>query len=88
MPEYDNTNKGAAFRKENANPKAPKWAGPLNVEGKNYEISVWEKTSKAGDAFLSFEVKPPFKKGVDSHNKAKGNGCQPQKVDEDDDINF
>jgi hypothetical protein len=88
MPEYDNTNKGAAFRKNNVNPKAPQLSGPLNVEGKNYEISVWEKTSKAGDAFLSFEVKPPFKKGVDSHNKSKGNGYQPQKVDEDDDINF
>jgi len=88
MPEYDNTNKGAAFRKDNANPKAPKWAGPLNVEGKDFEISVWEKTSKNGDVFLSFGVKPPYKKGVDSHNKAKGNGYQPQRTDSDEDIPF
>ena len=88
MPEYDNTNKGAAFRKNNANPKAPQFSGPLNVEGKDYEISVWERTAKNGETFLSFGVKEPWKKGVDSHNKAKSNAFQPQKVDDDDDINF
>jgi len=88
MATFDNTNRGAAFRKDNVNPKAPKWAGPLNVEGKDFEVNVWEKTSKNGDVFLSLTVKEPWKKGVDSHNKAKGNGYQPQKVDEDDDINF
>jgi hypothetical protein len=88
MPEYDNTNKGAAFRKDNANPKAPKWAGPINVEGKDFEISVWEKTSKNGDVFLSLVVKEPWKKGVDSHNKAKGNGFQPQGRGDDSDIPF
>jgi uncharacterized protein (DUF736 family) len=59
---YDNRNSGAAFRKENSNPKAPKWSGPLNVDGKDYEVSIWEKTSKAGNEFLSLKVAPPFKK--------------------------
>lgn len=54
--QYDNTNSGAAFLKDNANPKAPKWSGPLNVDGKEYEIAVWEKTSKAGNTFLSFKI--------------------------------
>lgn len=88
MATFDNTNRGAAFRKHNANPKAPQFSGPLNVEGKDYEISVWEKTAKNGDEFLTFGVQPPYKKGVDSHNKAKGNGYQPQKVDENDEIDF
>lgn len=56
--EYDNTNSGAAFIKDNANPKAPKWSGPLNVDGKDYEVSIWERTSKAGKPFLSLKVGP------------------------------
>jgi hypothetical protein len=56
--EYDNTNSGAAFAKDNANPKAPKWSGPLNVDGKDYEVSIWERTSKAGKPFLSLKVGP------------------------------
>jgi hypothetical protein len=38
--------------------------------------------------FLSFGVKEPWKKGVDSHNKAKGNGFQPQGREDDSDIPF
>ena len=87
MATFDNTNRGAAFRKDNVNPKAPKWAGPINVEGKDFEISIWEKASKNGDMFLSLVVKEPWKKGVDSHNKAKGNAYQYQKI-EDDEIDF
>jgi len=60
--EYDNTNSGAAFLKDNPNPKAPKYAGTLKVEGKNFEISIWEKTSKAGSPFLSIKVGPPREK--------------------------
>ena len=81
--QYDNKNRGAAFRKDNANPKAPQFAGPLNVDGKDYEVSIWEKTSKNGDYFLSLSVKEPFKKGVDSHNKSKSNGYAPKDRDEE-----
>jgi hypothetical protein len=81
--QYDNKNRGAAFRKDNVNPKAPQFAGPLNVDGKDYEVSIWEKTSKNGDSFLSLSVKEPFKKGVDSHNKSKSNGYAPKDRDEE-----
>jgi len=69
--QYDNTNSGAAFLKDNANPKAPKWAGPINVEGKEYEIAVWEKTSKAGKPFLSFKLDKPRPKTQGNYNQAK-----------------
>ena len=88
MATFDNTNRGAAFRKDNANPKAPKWSGPINVEGKDFEISIWEKTSKNGDVFLSLVVKEPFKKGLDSHNQSKSNGYQPKARQNDEDIPF
>jgi hypothetical protein len=82
MSNFDNTNTGAAFLKDNANPKAPKYAGPLNVDGKDYEISIWEKTSKAGKAFLSLKVGLPRPKGLSAHNQSKANGYAPQGEEE------
>jgi len=81
---YDNTNSGAAFRKNNANPKAPQYSGPLNVNGKDLEISIWEKTSKAGKPFLSIKVGPV------RENKAFANKSYAPKANEisDEDINF
>lgn len=59
--QYDETNRGAAFRREKKSENAPTWSGPLNVDGKELEISIWEKTSKAGNEFLSIKVGPPWK---------------------------
>jgi uncharacterized protein (DUF736 family) len=85
--QYDNTNAGAAFLKDNPNPKAPKWSGPLNVNGTDFQVSIWEKTSKNGNNFLSLKVEPPRAKNakpITDHNAAKSNGFQP----EDEDIPF
>lgn len=51
--EYDNTNKVAIFKHDQkGNDKAPMYKGTLNVEGKEYEISLWVKESpKAGKYF-------------------------------------
>jgi uncharacterized protein (DUF736 family) len=84
MSQYDNTNRGAAFRKNNDNPKAPKYSGPLNVNGVEYEVSIWEKISKNGDSFLSLSVKPPFKKGEGKFS----NKASSFKPTEDEDIDF
>ena len=85
MSNYDNTNSGAAFERDNANPKAPKWSGPLDVEGKQYEISIWEKTSKAGSSFLSIKVGPPReKKGGNNKSftpKPKQNTYSDEEID-------
>jgi len=82
--QYDNTNSGAAFRKDNANPKAPQYSGPLNVNGKEYEISIWEKTSKAGKPFLSIKIGEPREKK--SYNNKPSYSPKPNLDDED--INF
>jgi len=73
--DYDNKNTGAAFLKENVNPKAPKWSGPLNVDGKEWQVSIWEKTSRSGLDFLSLKVELP---------RPKGDGYKP-KFSQDDD---
>jgi hypothetical protein len=73
--DYDNKNTGAAFLKENVNPKAPKWSGPLNVDGKDWQVSIWEKTSRSGLDFLSLKVEPP---------RPKGEGYKPKQSQSED----
>lgn len=83
MPEYDNTNRGAAFpnRKKNSG-KHPDMTGSLNVDGTDYWVSVWDSTSKQGMPYLSIQVRR--KDEVASTVQA------PQRVEKDlnDDIPF
>jgi len=81
--EYDNTNTGAAFSSDNANPKAPKWSGPLDVEGKKFEVSIWERISKAGKSFLSLKVGPPREKKAFSNKEYIPKPKQNFNADED-----
>jgi uncharacterized protein (DUF736 family) len=71
MSEYDNTNSGALFANtERKTDKHPNARGTLNVDGVEYWISAWTKTSKKGDKYQSLSVqrkdaeqqseKPPF----------------------------
>lgn len=56
--EYDNTNTGAMFKNNRKEKEThPDLGGPLNVEGKEYFLNAWKKTSKAGDPFYSLSVK-------------------------------
>ena len=41
----------------------PDFTGDCLIDGKAWTISVWKKKTKAGDTFLSFGFKPPFKSG-------------------------
>jgi hypothetical protein len=59
--EYDNTNKGALFRnddKREGDEKERDYSGTLNIEGTEYWISGWVKTSKKGMRYLSLAAKP------------------------------
>lgn len=57
--EFDNTNRGALFaNKDRQSDNHPNATGTLNVDGREYWISAWTKTSKAGDKYQSISVKP------------------------------
>ena len=60
--EYDNTNKGALFRNDDKTPNDDKerdYSGTLDVEGTEYWLSGWVRTSKkSGKKYLSLSVKP------------------------------
>lgn len=57
--QYDNTNSGALFkndRKETAN--QPDYRGNLNVNGQDFWISGWIKTSRTNVKYMSLSVQP------------------------------
>lgn len=55
---YDNTNRGALFQnKDRQSDNHPNAKGTLNVEGVEYWVSAWTKTSKAGEKYQSLSVK-------------------------------
>ena len=59
--DYDNTNRGALFRNDDKDPNDDRdrdYNGTLDVEGTEYWLSGWIKTSKSGRKLLSLSVKP------------------------------
>ncbi len=60
--QYDNSNRGALFRvDEKRSENGPDFTGKLNVAGKDWELSAWERVSKAGKPYLSVSVRKPLK---------------------------
>lgn len=57
---YDNTNKGVLFfEEEPESERHPNYKGNLNVDGKEYWMSAWDKVSKDGTKnFISISIKP------------------------------
>jgi uncharacterized protein (DUF736 family) len=72
---FDNTNRGVLFsRKDKKNEKQPDYDGNINVNGKDYALAGWKKTSQKGATFLSLKI---------SEAKVVVNG---QRVDSDNDF--
>jgi hypothetical protein len=58
MTTYDNTNRGVLFSERDKKTKDDDrdYGGSINIEGREFWLSGWVKTSKKGNKFLS--VKP------------------------------
>ena len=55
--EYDNTNGGALFPNDRKEKEThPDFRGNINVDGKEYWIKGWKKSSKSGMKFVSLSV--------------------------------
>jgi len=82
MSEYDNTNIGALFKNDKGdNEKRPDYTGKLDVAGKEYKLSAWIKSPKAGGKpFLSLKVQ--------LGNESKPTVPARQEIAEQDDIPF
>jgi hypothetical protein len=61
---YDNTNRGVLFSERDKKTKDEDrdYSGTINIEGTEYWLSAWIKTSKKGTKFLSLRVKPKEEK--------------------------
>ena len=68
MPDYDNTNKGVLFPnkyKENGDNR-PDYTGTVDVEGKEYRLAAWERTSKNDNTYLSVVLSEPQQREASS----------------------
>jgi hypothetical protein len=59
MTDFDRTNTGALFKNaQKATEKHPDYKGTINVNGQEFWLSSWLKTSKQGDKYMSLSVQP------------------------------
>ena len=58
--QYDNTNRGALFKnEEKENERHADYRGSINVDGTEFWLNAWIKTSsKTGKKFMSLSIKP------------------------------
>jgi uncharacterized protein (DUF736 family) len=58
MP-YDNANHGALFKNEQRQKDThADYRGSLDVDGNEFWLNGWIKTSKAGEKYMSLSVRP------------------------------
>ena len=87
MSDFDNTNRGALFRNnEKTEDKQPDYRGNINVDGTEFWLSAWLKTSKNGMKYMSLSVKPQNADAAKPKQSAGGGGTRPH--DFDDQIPF
>ena len=74
--DYDNTNRGALFKNDDKqSDKHPDYKGSINIDGVEYWLSSWIKTSKQGNKFMSLSVQPKQQQAAKQAKQA------PQAVD-------
>lgn len=83
MTTYDETNRGALFsnKEHKTSDKAPDYKGSINIDGVEYWLSSWIKTSKQGNKFMSLSVQP---KQQQAAKPARSTKQAPQVVDTND----
>lgn len=82
---HDNTNSGALFKNDKEGKESrPDYRGTLNVNGTDFWISAWLKSSKAGQKYMSLSAQPKQAKDIKGAVAHK----EPAAADFDDEIPF
>lgn len=69
--QFDNTNKVVIFKNSKKEKETqPDYTGTVNVEGKDYSVSLWIKEGKAGK-FFAGSIQEPFKKMENTSDKIR-----------------
>jgi hypothetical protein len=74
MTTFDNTNRGVLFNERDKKTKDDDrdYSGSINIDGTEYWLSAWIKTSKkTGGKFLSLSVKPKEEKAASAAGPRK-----------------
>jgi len=62
---WDNTNSGALFKNDKKETENhPDYNGNINIEGKEFWLNAWLKTSRAGKKYFSLSVKAKDSQGA------------------------
>ena len=56
MSKYDNTIKGALFKNQIEKDSQPDFRGTVNVDGTDYQLAAWVKTSDKVGKYFSLSV--------------------------------
>ena len=69
--QYDETNRGAIWKNENRqSDKHPHFSGSINIDGKDYQLSAWSKSSDRAGKYLSLAIQPAKAK-VEASNSSE-----------------
>lgn len=61
MPYQNKPGQGVMFpNDQQGNPNRPAWRGSINIDGKEWEISAWNKVSQRGANYISLEAREPW----------------------------
>lgn len=56
---FDNTNKGVLFKNEDKKADThADYRGQINIDGREFWLDAWIKSSKAGKKYMSLSIKP------------------------------
>lgn len=55
-------NTGAIFKNENSTGNQPQWKGKIDINGKEMQIALWQRTSEKGVNYLSAKLSEPYNK--------------------------
>ena len=86
---HDN-NKGSIFKNDQkGNDKAPSYKGTINVEGKDFSISLWvneiKKGENQGQKYFGVQIEEPYNKEA---NNTKANEVAAAVIEPTDDLPF
>lgn len=71
VKEFDNTNRGSLFKNDKKEAEThPDYKGQINVNGEEFWINAWLKTSKQGTKFMSLSVSPKDRQSSEPTRKS------------------
>lgn len=61
MPYQNKPGQGVMFpNDQQGNQNRPAWRGSINIDGKEWEISAWNRVSQRGANYISLEAREPW----------------------------